>query len=242
MNIENSLKSIGFTSREIQIYLATLELGSSTVTPISIKAGFKRPYCYDILEDLKKRGFVNYIEKNGRRHYFAEDPKKIETELIDNLSGFQAVLPEIRSIFNTNESKPKIRYYEGKEGVISIYEENTKAKEILAIGSPNHLYEYLPKYFENHAKEAIKSKQIIKELITEDGSSAEYIKEFNKENQEVRLLPKGITFSTDLMIFDNKLALISFGSELHGVVIESSSIVDLQKTLFEIIWATAKPL
>jgi sugar-specific transcriptional regulator TrmB len=242
MNIESSLKAIGLEYREKQVYLATLELGSSTVTPISKKSGFKRTYCYDILEDLKKRGLVNYAEKNGRRHYFAEDPKKIEDELTKNLTDFQMFLPELRSIYNNTAEKPKIRYYEGKEGIISVYEENSKAPELLAIGSPNHIYKYLPEYFDEHAKRIIKRKTKIRELITPDAINSSYLKEFRSIKQEARVLPEGIVFSTDLMIFENKLALVSYGINMHAVVIESSSIVDTMKVLFKLIWNQAKPL
>lgn len=240
MSLENSLKSIGLNYREIKVYLAALELGESTVTPISKKSGFKRTYCYDILEELKKKKLVDYIEKNGRRHYFAEDPKLIEQSLADNLAAFQGFLPDLRSIYNRPSEKPKIRYFEGKEGIVAIYEENTKSKELLAIGSPNHIYQYLPEYFEAHAKRNINNKIKSRELITSDGVNSPYLKDLKKGYQEARMLPEGLAFSTDMMIFDNKLAMISYGLNLHGVVIESSSIVGMMKIIFELLWNQAK--
>ena len=245
MDIESSLKSIGLNYREIQVYLATLELGQSTVLPISKKSGFKRTYCYDILEELKKKKLVDYIEKNGRRRYFAEDPKKIEDELKNNLSGFQELLPELRSIYNQPAAKPKVRYFEGREGIISVYEEVVKAKEAVAIGSPKHLYQFLGDYFPQFVERTVGRGLKIRELISADGvEAAEYIRKNNykKPAQEARLLPSDIRISTDMMIFGDKMALISYGEELHAVVIESSSLIDTQKALFEIIWASAKEI
>lgn len=242
MSIESSLKSIGLNYREIQVYLATLELGSSTVTPISKKSGFKRTYCYDILEDLKKQSLVNYVEKNGRRHYFAEDPKKIEDRLSDNLTGFQALLPELRSIYNNPAEKPKIRYYEGKEGIVSIYQELLKVSSFDAIASPMHVVSGLGYFFAEYTKKQLARKVKVREIITEDGLKADYINHYQKPLQEARLLPHGTTLSTDMIIYENKLAMISYTNNLHAVVIESSSIVETQKILFEIIWAKAEQI
>lgn len=242
MNIENSLKSIGLNYREIQVYLATLELGQSTVTPISKKSGFKRTYCYDILEELRKKKLVDYIEKNGRRRYFAEDPKKIENILKENLSSFQTQLPDLLSIYSKPGNKPRVRYFEGKEGVASIYDEMAStSRELLAIGSPAHIYKYLGEYFTPAFEKSLKNKIKIKELITRENQDfPKYYEKYKKPDQEARHLPANIQISTDMMIFNNKLALISYDEDIHAVVIESSSIVDTQKILFEIIWNQAK--
>lgn len=242
MNIESSLKSIGLNYREIQVYLATLELGSSTVTPISKKSGFKRTYCYDILEDLKKKSLVSYIEKNGRRHYFAEDPKKIEDELSNNLKSFQTLLPELRSIYNNPTEKPRIRYYEGKEGILFVYDELLKTPSFDAIASPQHVVSGLGEFFTEYAKKQKARKIKIREMITQEGSSVDYIQQYKKPLQEARLLPRGIVITTDMLIYENKLAIISYSNEIHAVVIESSSIIETQKALFEIIWMQAERL
>jgi regulator of extracellular matrix RemA (YlzA/DUF370 family) len=42
------------------------------------------------------------------------------------------------------------------------------------------------------------------------------------------------------MIYDQKLAMISYGRETHAVVIESSEIVETQKALFEVLWESSK--
>jgi len=242
MNIENALKSIGLHYREIRVYLATLELGESTVTPISKKSDFKRTYCYDILEELKKRKLVDYIEKDGRRRYFAEDPKYIEEKLKNNLTGFQELLPELRSIYNKAPQKPKVRYFEGKEGIISLYEEAQKANELLAIGSIPSIYQHLGDFFDQHIENIVRKKIKVRELIVYEKTPPEYIKRYKTPLQEARYLPKEINISTDMMIFANKLAMISYEDSLHAVVVESSSIVDTQKALFEMIWKQAKQI
>lgn len=240
MEIHEILAQIGLDKLQADVYLAALELGESTVLPIAKKAGIKRTYCYDILAELQRKNLVTYFEKNNRRRYVAENPEKIGQIMQERLKDFRDILPELKSIHNSAGVKPKIRFYEGKEGIMSVYEQFLTCKEMAAIVSPNHIYKYIGEFFSQFSMKMLAKKIKIRELTTADGATAAYLASFQKPLQEARILPHDISLSTDMVIFDNKLAMISYSGELHAVVIESSSIVDTQKALFEIIWQVAK--
>lgn len=238
------LEKIGLKEREIKVYLAVLELSESTVLPISLKAGLKRTYCYDILEDLKKQNLVNYYEKNGRRRYVAEDPTKIKELLRSRLADFDAILPDLRSIYNQSVEKPHVRYYDGKEGIISVYEEVLKAKPkaIDAIASPGEINLHIGDFFLEYVRKIVKSGVRAREIVSKGGELAEYLGLFKKPLQQARILPEATEISTDMMIYDDKMVLISYGQDVHAVVIESRELVRTQRALFEIIWASSKPI
>lgn len=240
--VEKILIEAGLNDREVKVYLATLELGQSTVLPISKQAGVKRTYCYDILADLQKRGLVSYFEQNNRRRYVAEDPKKLEHMLKERLDNISLVLPELRSIYNKSGEKPKVRYFEGKEGVLSIYRELATQKSFDAIASPQYIYRHLGKDFEALSKKIGASNTTIRELITGEGVGAEYIMDYKKPLQEARVLPDYVKISTDLLMYADKLAIISYAEHIHAVVIESKDIINTQKALFEVIWQQAKKI
>jgi len=240
MEIKQVLTDFGLNEREISVYLAALELGESTVLPISQKAGLKRTYCYDILSDLMDKQLVSYFDKNNRRRYTATDPASLQEVLKTRLHHLQEVLPELRSIYNRSPIKPKISYFEGKEGLISVYEQTNNTKELLAIASPSHIEEHLADYFADHTARLLKRKIKVRELITTEETAPAYLEQYKKPLQEARFLPKEINLTTDMMIFDNKLAMISYEGNLHAVVIESSSIVDTQRALFELLWTQAE--
>ncbi|MEI8060990.1 MAG: helix-turn-helix domain-containing protein [Candidatus Berkelbacteria bacterium] len=233
------LKSIGLNDNESKVYLAVLELGASTVLPISKKSGIKRTYCYDILESLLKKGFVSHFSKNGRRRYLAADPKQIEALLENKLNRFSEALPQLRSIYNSSPEKPTIRFFEGKE-IKNIYEMLPSAKYIDSIASPEYIYQYLGNYFDEIVKLIAKKKVAVREIVPEKNKDAGYIKNFQKPDEELRFLPKEVQLSTDIIIFDDKVALISFAKKVHAVLIESSSIVETQRYMFDLIWQMAK--
>ncbi len=244
MDIEKILQQVGLNDREAKVYLAALELGSSTVFPIAQKAEIKRTYCYDILADLQKKGLVYFIEKNNRRRYTAENPNKIAEMMKLKLDDFKAILPDLRAIYNNKPDKPKVRYYEGKEGVLSIYQEILKAKpkELDAISSPNKIEAAIGAEFADYLKKIIDTGIISRDLITKDSSNPKTLSALSKPQQQIRFLPDSISLKTDTMMFDNKLVMISYSDDIHAIVVESSAIVETQKALFEILWRTSAGL
>jgi HTH-type transcriptional regulator, sugar sensing transcriptional regulator len=229
------LSQLGLDEKQAKIYLAVLELGGSTVLPISKKSKVKRTYCYDILSSLVEKGLVSFIIKNNRRRYFAEDPKKIGDDLKNKLHSFETVLPELESLHNINPNKPRVRFYEGLAGIMSVYELALGTDHLDAISSPTVIDKYLGEsYLKSYSQRLMKPKFTIRELITD--KPGYYHQFYVKPQHQYRFLPQGLRLKTDMFILDNKLALISYGENLHAVVIEDSSIVDTHKALFEIIW------
>jgi len=205
MELESTLQEIGLEEREIKVYLALLELDESTVLPIATKAGVKRTYTYDILSDLIKKGLVTYVEKNGRRRYIAEDPKQLDTMLKERLQRFHEVLPELKSLYNRNANKPKVRFFEGKEQVATLYDELGEATEYASLASPDHFYELLgTEYLDKLTTKIVRKKIKVRELFAHSYSEVHFEKQYTKGVQEVRLLPAEVEIDTDMLIFTHK--------------------------------------
>lgn len=244
MELVESLKDIGLEEREVKIYLALLELGESTVLPVAQKSDIKRTYAYDVLDSLMKKGLVSYVEKNGRRRYAAEDPKKIDQILRDRLAHFRDVLPEIMTIFNRSINKPKVRFYEGSDNIRGLYEEFAHVKEYVSLASPDHFYDLLGKpYLDYLTTNILKNKTKVRELFAQSYTEVHFQKRYVKGLQEMRLLPPEIELDTDLTIFDRqKLVLISYAGVPHAISIEGSTIIDTHLKMFDLLWAATSPI
>ena len=66
------LIKIGFSKGEIEIYLALLRLGKSTVTRLTKETGIHRTYIYDIAEKLRERGLVSQIIEQSKKYFQAD--------------------------------------------------------------------------------------------------------------------------------------------------------------------------
>jgi len=130
------LEQFGLNGRKADVYLAALELGSASVIDISKKASVKRTTCYDILQDLMRDGLISETVRGKKRLFVGEEPEKIQRQLKHKERLFSEILPQLQSIHNVRGSKPKIRFYEGKEGLKEVYGDTLKYNgEILGFAS-----------------------------------------------------------------------------------------------------------
>src|SRR3989338_11631919 len=98
LDIKKSLEYIGFSKKEVLVYLALLELGQGTVTEISRKAGINRPTGYHILSSLEAKELVKLSGKEPKQEYIAESPDQIEKMLLKKIENDQSFVKEVRKI------------------------------------------------------------------------------------------------------------------------------------------------
>lgn len=231
------LTKIGLHEREAKLYLALLELGESGVYPLSKKAEIQRTYVYDILDALAKRGLVTRFEKEGKKTYRAEPPETIERMLQQRLTDFSAILPELLSIYNIAPNKPKVRFYEGKEGALAMYDEMMAEPWYDNIGEPDAFLAAMGPDFATDLGRRIAANKIrTRELFTRPQHPLLHNTEYNASLQEIRYLAEGVHITTDLCISETKAYFISFDKDIHTVVIEGSGIVRTLQTMFDLLW------
>ena len=71
------LKQIGLLDAEIEIYLAVLRLGSTSVTALYKETAIHRTHIYDLLEKLKEKGLVSEFLQSGVKYFQATPPRKL---------------------------------------------------------------------------------------------------------------------------------------------------------------------
>jgi len=58
---------------------------------------------------------------------------------------------------------------------------------------------------------------------------------YRKGSSETKILPREFKFATDILVFDNKVALISFDN-LTATIITDNGIAHSQKLILQFIW------
>lgn len=244
--LQNLLEETGFTEKEANVYLALLELGEANVTQIAEKSELKRSIVYVILESLIKRGYASEIPGAKVNHYSSVDPIKILQHLQGLTTNFKQMLPVFRGLYNKPVYKPKIHYFEGKQGVLSVYRQINPIKGSLFFTSIHRIAKHIPEEIESWIQ-GIRNEKIIpnaKHILPntkEDLRFGKKIHGFNKN--QVRILPKIKEIDMDLSIFDNKVALTSLEKKhLFIVVIESEALYKSMKIMFDLAWKSAKTI
>lgn len=239
MEIKNILEQFGLEGKRVDVYLAALELGSASVIEISRKAEIKRTTCYDILQDLMSDGLISKTMKGKRSLFVGEEPEKIQRQLRHKEKLFSEILPRLQSIHNFRGSKPKIRFYEGKKGILEAYEDTLQYKtEILGFASDDMMklfgMEASLEYVAKRKKHGIWAKSIIPrtDFLVDEFTS--------KDVEQMRVTKlinnKKYPFTIEISIYGhNKVALMSAKEEI-GIIIEGAEIHNTMKLLFELIW------
>jgi sugar-specific transcriptional regulator TrmB len=235
------LEQLGMSDKQARLYLATLEIGSGTVVQISRKAGITRGSTYDILEEMLEKGFVSKTDKDKHMVFSAIDPEVLMKRYQDHLRSFEMSLPELKGLFHKH-SRPRVRYFEGIEGVKRVYEDTlTSTTDILNFANSRTLREYWPEYDRDYVRERIRKGIVLRGIAPDDEYGRQVRKDDKKSLRETRLLPAGeFFFTNEINIYDNKVAIASFGDELIGIIIESKEIADTQRDIFRMAWSFAE--
>ncbi len=254
-----TLQNLGLTDKEAKIYLANLEIGTNPVSEIGKKAKINRVTTYDILEKLVKKGMVNYIIKRDIKYFSAIDPELVANEFKRRAGELYDVLPELKRLHGET-SQPKVQHFEGLEGVKNIYiqllaemkrnidaaEDNPSTRkledmQILNFSNYGIIKRLWPAYDEEviHKRTNI---SIITKCINPDDEQGNTLKSKDKQYlRETRLVSiEKYDFNNEILIYGNKVAIISFKENATGVMIEDAEIAETQRTIFNMVWEFAE--
>jgi HTH-type transcriptional regulator, sugar sensing transcriptional regulator len=248
------LKKIGLSENEAKVYLALLELGNSAVQEISKKAGVKRPTTYVQLELLMKMGLVTSFDKESNKgsppktFFRAEDPeylkKIVEREkrsAVERERELGDILPELGKLFISAGERPRVRFFEGVEGLKAMQDEflKTKDKEIEAIASLDDVMKIFPKHPEEYAPRRVQ-KGIRSKLIY-TSSKGPFLKDLdNLMLRESRFVSsRDFQFTCDITIYGDKVALAALRERPFGIIIESNEIANSLRSIFYLAWKVA---
>lgn len=244
INLSKILKDFGLVENEAKAYVACLELGQATVQEIGKKSGVKRTTVYIALDGLKEKGLASQTKKNKKTFFAVENPEGLLVLSQRRASALKEILPELKALNNIAGAKPKVRFYEGREGYLAVYENilNDKPKELLAIASYDDLCHHLdPEYEESWTKRRIANGIKLRWLDFKTKSVVEKAIEGERGLREVRFLPDGFRFTSSMFIYNDKIVIMSGKQkEFMAVVMENSEFHQMFGQLFEMLWQKNK--
>lgn len=248
LSLEKKLREIGLEYKEIQVYLATLELGESLASEIAKKAQVERANSYYILEQLKNKGLISQSWRDAKKVFIATHPNHLVSLAEHQLSTANEVQSELLSIYNTIEHKPRIQYFEGEEGLAAILDDilltclelPPEKREILEFISPDSAVQLIKENQLKFVEDRINYKIKLRWIAPDTEFSRTFLKDAQKDYRELRLVdPAKFPLTTEVDIYGDKMAL--FGSKEHplGVIIEHKEMVETQRQIFELAWLGA---
>lgn len=247
-----TLIDFGLSEKEAKVYISLLELEIATVGEIAKKSDVNRSSVYVVLELLKKRGFVTTSGDKTVLHYIAVSPEVILKNAEDLAvkqneirKKIDDIVPELNALHKDTKIKPRIRIFEGKQGLINAFEDSLKCKEKLmrVSSSAGSLFRILPEYFPGYVERRQKLGIKMHGIHPNDMEGQQLIKADINHFDNAILIPKDkYNFPADLAIYDNKIAYMSAEKGGIAIIIEIKEMSDVMKNVFDMAFEEAKRL
>ena len=241
------LLRIGLSNEEAKVYLACLEINGGPVSSIAKKAGVHRVSCYHTLGNLLEKRLLSQYNRNGVKCFAPEPPEQLMAMTEEKMNLARGLLPELKSLVSNVGFKPKIRFYEGPDGVEKVFNESLGAKgEILGYTNLKSVTTFFPKFFEHYTHQKIRQGIKTRYLSPTTVESVHVLDAFlpagyDANLVEILLVNKDqFPFENEILIFNNSVGIVSVrGDELLGLIVESATFARTMKAVFDLAWLGA---
>ncbi len=248
--LEKYLEDIGLTDKEATIYLALLQVDGTTALDLSKKTKINRSTVYVTIESLAKKGLVSETTIGKKTQFQAEPPERIGTyierrkvQLTEQSNRLKDILPEIKSIQRESGERPVVKYFEGKEGILSMLEEvfgpeDEKSADVMNVIYPeDKLREIFTeservKYRNLRLSRHIKSKAIY--------TSVSESRPSDSTGDRMRIDWGKYPVMCDITIYKDKISIGIVGKKLSGIFVQSQDLADTLRSLFAIVFDSKK--
>jgi len=139
------LEKIGMTKSEIKVYLALIELGSSTTGPLVRRAGVASSKVYEILDKLMEKGLATTYIENNVKYFKPVHPARLQDYLHERKEALEqeekllgTLLPSLEARFHEHVTETSVEVFKGYKGVETVFKEMIRklhtGDEFLVIG------------------------------------------------------------------------------------------------------------
>mgnify|MGYP001585177207 FL=1 len=250
-----TIQDTGLSEKETRVYMVLFELGGAFPSQIAKQAKLQRSTVYEVLGALAIKGLVSELEKRGKYFYSIENPQRLlhlsERVIVrgqEQHQKLQEILPDLEGLYAGVTDKPKVSYFEGIEGVMEIYGDHlatNKKYEMVGFVNVAELMRFLPqKKYHDYIQAKEQLGITTRGIIPETPEDREYEKTAYKGVKKstlpkIRSISKdAFPWKGDITIYGtNKVSIVSFGGQnLIGIIIESDTIHQMMRMIFELAW------
>jgi len=252
--INETLKKLNFSEKEIEIYLAILKSGKIIPSDLSRITGINRTTVYSVLSELDKKKVITRDLSGPIKYVVALPPKDLgnitkekEKELEDQKILINKAITELKSFAsNTKYSLPKIRFIPEDELENFLFKQSDEWDKSLLktescwYGFQDHTYvENFANVIDWYWSRAHKDIRI--KLIT---NKSEIEKKMDKKKKypkrEIKYLKKKISFTSTIWVVGEYIVLVFTNQRpFYAIQIKNSEFANNQRELFKFLWELA---
>jgi len=236
--------------------LALLPVGTAPASILARHTGIPRSTVQFTCHQLEKKRIIKSVFKSNTYYYTPEPPEKLQYLIDrdiqrkkDTKEELNRILGDIQGMMNPHTVLPKVRFYEGVEGIIKLFSDEFSLEEEDVMYGVHRFYEDCPKEILDYVhKEYDKNRKInnYKSYViwNDNPASKKRMKQDEYLNRTSLLIPeKSFPFESSFQIYKNKVVFYSYQtSDLTGILIENEHMKTTMVNVFRMAWNYARTL
>lgn len=238
------LQSIGLSPNEARIYIFLLQYKEAKASQISKKLGIATSHIYDLLNILLEKGLLSFKLVNNTKLYYPAPPQilyelfnKTEKKLQEQKQMLESFIGDLQKITIETEREADFKYFEGNNGVRSMWLEfikSWKPKSILRIASAPLAFEkwdaflldvFHPPRIEQH----IELRLIVPKHLENMGEKRARLKFAQVKYCDT-------TFDSEFAVCGDHTYLLSQTDKAYALLIHDKNFSKSQEKMFDLLW------
>lgn len=234
------LENIGLTPKEVDVYLALINSGTTSIFNLMSKAKVSRKSIYEILQKLLDKGLVSYIIKDNKKQFTAVNPQRLVELVKEKEENIKAMLPELMKKYKETKTDTQVEVFLGTEGMKTITNNLLKTNtEFYVLANEGKIFNFLKYYMPQFQKTMNKQNLKGNIIYSESARKKDLLKPY--ENK-IRYAPNELNSSPmALAIYGPNVNILIF-SEHNPVAIHIKSVEIAQSFMnyFKLMWNISK--
>ncbi len=246
--LEKYLQEIGLSDKEAAVYSSLLQVDNDSVLDLSKKTKINRTTIYPVLDSLAKKGLISEVKIDKKVRYHAEPPERLETYverqkvILDEQSKrLKDIIPQLKSVQREAGERPIVKYFEGREGIISSFDEFFRSSDENDTVYLIYPFDLIKGLFTDSEREKYRKLRIdrnIKSKTIYTSSSVE--RPTDNTGDRFRIDGERYPITCDISIFKDRVRISTLDSSLSGIFIVSKDFAETMKSLMNLYFEQVK--
>jgi HTH-type transcriptional regulator, sugar sensing transcriptional regulator len=240
MDLVEVIEKAGLSEKAAKVYLASLELGESTLLEIGKRSKLKRTTLYYLLDELMGSGALLMTRRGKKTYFVAAEPKALLKRSRERLGEFEDALSSLEARSHAVYAKPRTYFLYGPAGFKQLWSLIFKNAddEYLITTNAEHFLEYVAeKYVEGDIVATKRKLGIVsRQLIVDSPYARKICAKDARENRSSKLISSRYPLPFTEVVAGDLVAFISPRSHNLIMVIENDMFAKTRSSFFNALW------
>jgi predicted DNA-binding transcriptional regulator len=251
--LEDALKNLDLSDRELQAYLALVRQQSIRPTELAQRLSLPRTTVQNILLRLEQRGLAMKVKEGKVQHFCAQHPENLlnllEMERLQALSKYEhsaeelrRVMPQILGMMHSAKSLPQVRFFRGSQGCREVLFDTLNSRtELKDFANIDAMFAVFKDINDAYVAAREQSKVTKRSLLLETPFAHQVYESglySPKSHKGYKWIPAELyPFTIEMNIYDGRVSYLTYvREEMIGVIIENPHIYQMHDSMWNLLW------